>query len=132
MGDGWQNDSVSDQASPSDSGSDRPGRRRTAAPDVNLGYLASSRARAKVRAWFNAQIAHETIAKGREAVEKLLQREGKTSVNLEDLAEQLSFKSADKLFEVVGKDEFSLHNIEAVLRPQEPEPVVEPLRGAHA
>ena len=91
--------------------------------NVNLGYLASSRARAKVRAWFNAQIAHETIAKGREAVEKLLQREGKTSVNLEDLAEQLSFKSADKLFEVVGKDEFSLHNIEAVLRPQEPEPV---------
>lgn len=35
MGDGWQNDSVSDQASPSDSGSDRPGRRRTAAPDVS-------------------------------------------------------------------------------------------------
>jgi hypothetical protein len=35
MGDGWQNDSVSDQASPSESGSDRPGRRRTAAPDVS-------------------------------------------------------------------------------------------------
>jgi GTP pyrophosphokinase len=45
--------------------------------NAELGYLASHRARAKVRAWFNAQITHETVARGREAVEKLLQREGK-------------------------------------------------------
>jgi GTP pyrophosphokinase len=41
-----------------------------------LAYLASPRARAKVRAWFNAQISEETISRGREAVEKLLQRLG--------------------------------------------------------
>jgi GTP pyrophosphokinase len=64
----------------------------------------------------------ETIAKGREAVEKLLQREGKTAVKLDDLASQLGFNSADDLFEVVGKDEFSLRNIEIVLRPPEPLP----------
>ncbi len=85
-----------------------------------LGYLASHRARAKVRAWFNAQVMHETIARGREAVEKVLQREGKTATKLEDLAGQLGFKSADNLFEVVGKDEFSLRNIEILLRPAEP------------
>jgi GTP pyrophosphokinase len=90
--------------------------------NAELGYLASHRARAKVRAWFNAQITHETVARGREAVEKLLQREGKTSVRLEDLASQLGFKSADNLFEVVGKDEFSLRNIETLLRPPEPPP----------
>jgi len=90
--------------------------------NAELGYLASHRARAKVRAWFNAQVTHETIAKGREAVEKLLQREGKTSTRLEDLASQLGFKSADHLFEVVGKDEFSLRNIEMLLRPPEPAP----------
>jgi GTP pyrophosphokinase len=90
--------------------------------NAELGYLASHRARAKVRAWFNAQITHETVARGREAVEKLLQREGKTSVRLEDLASQLGFKSADNLFEVVGKDEFSLRNIETLLRPPEPAP----------
>ncbi|WP_218088168.1 bifunctional (p)ppGpp synthetase/guanosine-3',5'-bis(diphosphate) 3'-pyrophosphohydrolase [Variovorax sp. SG517] len=88
--------------------------------NAELGYLASHRARAKVRAWFNAQITHETVARGREAVEKLLQREGKTAVRLEDLASQLGFKSADHLFEVVGKDEFSLRNIETLLRPPEP------------
>ena len=95
--------------------------------NAELGYLASHRARAKVRAWFNAQITHETVAKGREAVEKLLQREGKTATRLEDLSSQLGFKSADDLFEVVGKDEFSLRNIETLLRP--PEPPVNPDDG---
>ncbi|WP_019702434.1 RelA/SpoT family protein [Paracidovorax oryzae] len=89
-----------------------------------LGYLNSHRARAKVRAWFNAQATHETVARGREAVEKLLQREGKTAIRLEDLAVQLGFKTADALFEVVGKDEFSLRTIETLLRP--PEPVLQP------
>jgi GTP pyrophosphokinase len=84
------------------------------------GYLVSHRARSKVRAWFNAQALHETVAKGREAVEKLLQREGKTALKLQDLAAQLGFNSADDLFEVVGKDEFSLRNIETLLRPPEP------------
>ncbi|RYG35506.1 MAG: bifunctional (p)ppGpp synthetase/guanosine-3',5'-bis(diphosphate) 3'-pyrophosphohydrolase [Burkholderiales bacterium] len=85
----------------------------------DLGYLASHRARAKVRAWFNAQVTDETVARGREAVEKLLQREGRTALKLEDLATQLSFKSADALFEQVGKDEYSLRNIEMWLNPPE-------------
>ena len=92
--------------------------------NADLGYLVSHRARAKVRAWFNAQLTHETMARGREAVEKLLQREGKTAIKLEDLAVQLGFKSAEALFEVVGKDEFSLRTIETLLRP--PAPVLAP------
>ena len=88
--------------------------------NAELGFLVSHRARAKVRAWFNALATHETVARGREAVERLLQREGKTSVNLIDLAARLGFDSSDALFEVVGKDEFSLRNIELLLRPVEP------------
>ncbi len=88
--------------------------------NAELGFLVSHRARAKVRAWFNAQQQHETTARGREAVEKLLQREGKTAVKLDDLASQLGFKSADDLFHVVGKDEFSLRSIEALFKPAEP------------
>ena len=88
--------------------------------NAELGYLNSHRARAKARAWFNALAQHETIARGRESVEKLLQREGKTAMRLEDLAAQLGFKSADALFEAVGKDDFSLRNIEILLRPPEP------------
>jgi len=85
-----------------------------------LGYLRSARSRSKVRAWFNAQAQRSTIARGRELVEKLLQREGRTALRLDDLAAQLGFKGADALFEVVGKDEFSLRTIEAVLRPAAP------------
>ncbi|CAM3363967.1 bifunctional (p)ppGpp synthetase/guanosine-3',5'-bis(diphosphate) 3'-pyrophosphohydrolase [Polaromonas hydrogenivorans] len=89
-----------------------------------LGFLSSNRAKSKVRAWFNALAMEQTVAKGREAVEKLLQREGKTAMKLQDLAFLLGFKTADELFEVVGKDEFSLRTIENMLRP--PEPVLSP------
>jgi len=80
-----------------------------------LGYLHSPRARQKVRAWFNAIDAQENIANGRAMVEKTLQREGRTSVNLDQLAAKLGFKSTDELFSVVGKEEFSLRNVEHAL-----------------
>ena len=82
-----------------------------------LAFLQSARSKAKVRAWFNALATDATIARGRESVEKVLQREGKTALKLEDLAAQLGFRSAEALFEVVGKDELSLRSIEALLRP---------------
>ena len=89
-----------------------------------LGYLQSSRAKQKVRAWFNAIELQETIASGRAMVEKTLQREGKTSVSLDQLAAKLGFKSPEDLFNVVGKEEFSLRNIEQALSdaaPPEPQ-----------
>ena len=90
-----------------------------------LAYLKSPRSRAKVRAWFNAENQAQTIARGREAVERLLQREGRTAVKLDTLAEQLGFNGAEALFAVVGKDEFSLRHIETLLRPAEPAPADE-------
>ncbi|MBS0302272.1 MAG: bifunctional (p)ppGpp synthetase/guanosine-3',5'-bis(diphosphate) 3'-pyrophosphohydrolase [Proteobacteria bacterium] len=90
--------------------------------NAELGYLASARAKAKVRAWFNAQHARETMARGREMVEKLLQREGRTAVALDQLAASLGFKTPDALFETVGKDELSLRSIAHALHPPEPAP----------
>ncbi|MEO8279120.1 MAG: bifunctional (p)ppGpp synthetase/guanosine-3',5'-bis(diphosphate) 3'-pyrophosphohydrolase [Ideonella sp.] len=90
--------------------------------NADLGYLHSPRARAKVRSWFNSLQQAQTIARGREAVEKLLQREGKTALKLGDLAHQLGFRTADALFEVIGKDELPLRSIENLLRPTEPPP----------
>ena len=92
-------------------------------PDLH--FLASNRAKSKVRAWFNAQHTRETIARGREMVEKLLQREGRTALSLEHLAAELGFKTPDALFETVGKDELSMHAIEVVLRPPAPTPVAD-------
>jgi GTP pyrophosphokinase len=92
-----------------------------------LGYLRGARSKAKVRAWFNALAQTKTIAKGREAIEKLLQREGRTALKLGVLAAQLGFRSADALFEAVGKEELSLRNVETALRPPEPTPSVDEL-----
>src|SRR5437868_12383914 len=43
-------------------------------------------------------------------------------MKLEELASQLGFKSAEDLFFVVGKDEFSLRTIEQLLHPHAPPP----------
>jgi GTP pyrophosphokinase len=85
-------------------------------------YLVTHRARTKVRAWFNAQAREANIARGREQVEKLLQREGKTAIKLDELAQGLGFDHAEDLFDVVGKDELSLKAIENQWRPESSEP----------
>jgi GTP pyrophosphokinase len=54
--------------------------------------------------------------------EKVLQREGKTALKLEISRRSSAFARAEALFEVVGKDELSLRNIEALLRPAAPSP----------
>ncbi|WP_342704157.1 bifunctional (p)ppGpp synthetase/guanosine-3',5'-bis(diphosphate) 3'-pyrophosphohydrolase [Burkholderia arboris] len=93
--------------------------------NVQLGYMKSPRARQKVRAWFNSIEQEENVAHGRALVEKTLQREGKTSVSLDNLAAKLGFKSPEELFSVVGKEEFSLRNVEHALSdapPPEPAP----------
>jgi GTP pyrophosphokinase len=82
---------------------------------LSPGYVVSPRTRSKVRAWFNTIEQEETLAHGRSMVEKTLQREGKTAINLEELAHKLGFPKVDDLFLSVGKEEFSLRNIEVVL-----------------
>ncbi|MCE2872026.1 MAG: bifunctional (p)ppGpp synthetase/guanosine-3',5'-bis(diphosphate) 3'-pyrophosphohydrolase [Oxalobacteraceae bacterium] len=80
------------------------------------GYTASQRTRAKIRAWFNAIEEQETLSRGRTVLEKTLQREGKTAVNLEDLAHKLGFQKLDELLLAVGNDRLSLRLIEQALR----------------
>ncbi|HEY9573829.1 MAG TPA: bifunctional (p)ppGpp synthetase/guanosine-3',5'-bis(diphosphate) 3'-pyrophosphohydrolase [Pusillimonas sp.] len=80
-----------------------------------LGFLASPRSRAKVRAWFNAIELQQRISQGQTMVEKELQRLGKTAVNLEQLAQQLDFARADDLYVAVAKEEFSLRQIDYLL-----------------
>nr|WP_315472939.1 bifunctional (p)ppGpp synthetase/guanosine-3',5'-bis(diphosphate) 3'-pyrophosphohydrolase [uncultured Undibacterium sp.] len=84
-------------------------------------YTVGTRTRSKIRAWFNAIDQEMTLSSGRGMIEKTLQREGKTSVNLEELARKLSFASLDDLFLAVGKEEFSLRQVEVALR-DNPEP----------
>jgi GTP pyrophosphokinase len=103
---------------------------------LSPGYTVSSRTRTKIRAWFHAQELAETLANGRVLVEKSLQREGKTAVNLEALAHKLGFTKVDDLFIAVGKEKFSLRHVEAALHepsgaaPQEDTAVVNKSRAS--
>jgi GTP pyrophosphokinase len=91
---------------------------------LGAGYAVSTRTRSKVRAWFHAIDMQETLAHGRALVEKSLQREGKTAVNLEMLAQKLGFAKVDELFLAVGKEEFGLRQVEQALH--DPVEVAEP------
>src|SRR6266568_3769169 len=95
-----------------------------------LGYVHSHRARAKVRQWFKAQQVEQTIANGREIVERELARAGLTAVKLEALAAELGFAKLDEFFAGVARSEVNqraLQNaIHAVGRPDSaPAPVAE-------
>jgi GTP pyrophosphokinase len=92
-----------------------------------LGFLASARSKAKVRQWFNALELAQTIAAGREILDKELQRLGKTAVKLEDLARRLGFASVDDLCAAVPKEEFNLRSIEQALGMSVPETTARPL-----
>ncbi len=102
-----------------------------------LGFLASPRSRAKVRAWFNAVELQQRISQGQAMVERELQRLGKTAINLEQLAQQLEFARADDLYIAVAKEEFSLRQIDHLLNATSPSPassdtkVVHPSAGAN-
>ncbi len=84
------------------------------------GYTASPRTRSKIRAWFNAIEQAETLGHGRVLLEKTLQREGKTAVNLEDLAQKLGFAKLEDFLLAVGNERMSLRLVEQALHADDP------------
>ena len=95
-------------------------------PDV--GFIGSSRARNKVRQWFNSLALDKTIAEGRAQVERELARAGAGSANLDTLATTLGFAGSDELFAAVGRDEIGMRRVRtALLGPETTEPEPEPL-----
>jgi GTP pyrophosphokinase len=84
-----------------------------------LGYIASHRARVKVRQWFNAQNLETAVAQGRAVVEKELQRVGLTALRLETIAERAGFATLQELFAAVGRGELNARQLLAAIRTPE-------------
>lgn len=82
---------------------------------LNPEYAVNPRTHSKIRAWFNGVEYQETIASGRNIIEKLLQREGKTAVNLEELARKLEFSKVEEMYFAAGKEKLNLRNVETIL-----------------
>jgi GTP pyrophosphokinase len=84
--------------------------------NVQLGYVRSARARAKVRQWFNALDTDRDVAAGRDKVERVLQREGRTALAHEQLARRLKFESPEELFLAVAREEVGPRMLEDAVR----------------
>lgn len=89
--------------------------------NAELGFVATSRAKSKIRQWIHAQQLQEQIAQGRERIEKEMARLGKTAFKLDELAKRLGYDTLDDLFVGAAKDEVGPKTIERVLKPQEEE-----------
>jgi GTP pyrophosphokinase len=76
-------------------------------------FVSTTRARHKIRQWFNAKALAETVAEGRARVEKELKRTGAAQANLEQLAARLGFKKPDDLFAAVAREEVNLRQLRA-------------------
>jgi GTP pyrophosphokinase len=68
----------------------------------HLGYLRTSRARAKVQHWFRQQDHDKNVAAGRSLLERELKRLGLSKVNQDRLAEALGYPHPDDLFVAVA------------------------------
>ncbi len=84
--------------------------------NAELGFVRSHRARAKVRQWFKAQQLEQTIAHGRAVVEKELQREGLTSLNLESVRQHAGFGKLEEFFAAVGRAELNARQVQTAIR----------------
>ena len=81
-----------------------------------LGYVQSHRARTKVRQWFKAQQVEETIAHGRELVERELARTGMTALKLDAVAAEAGYAKIEEFFAAVARAEINLRAVQNAIR----------------
>ena len=68
----------------------------------SLGYIQTSRARAKVTHWFKEQNRDQNISDGRAILEDEFRRLSIYDVDLNDLAVKVNYRAADDMFAAVG------------------------------
>lgn len=84
-----------------------------------LGYIATSRARTKIKQFFSQLEETELLARGRSFVTKEMQREGQSQANIDELAGRLGFKTAEAMFVAAGRGEIGPRAVQIALRPPE-------------
>lgn len=76
-------------------------------------YVASSKAKAKIRQWFSRERREDAIETGKEAIVKELRRLGlpvkkiQSSQTLEEVAKEMNYSGVDDLYRVVGDHHIS-------------------------
>jgi len=78
-----------------------------------LGYLKTSRARAKARSWFKQQDNDMNISFGRENLERELRRLNLQNINHKALAERSKYQTVDEFYAAIGRGDISSAQIAA-------------------
>ncbi len=76
----------------------------------HLGYVVTSRAKQKIRQWFRRQKREETIAQGRDILEKELKRLG-IEESFEEIAHLFRFRRVEDLFAAIGYGDINVQQI---------------------
>jgi GTP pyrophosphokinase len=72
-----------------------------------LGYLKTSRARAKVHHWFKAQAREENVDAGRHLLEREFRRLALTSVDYQRIARKVQMSTVEDMYLAVGSGDLS-------------------------
>ena len=105
--------------------------------NINLGYVRTTHAKEKIRQWFKRQERTENVARGKEMVEKELQRLGSSLSEMEEqILKLFRLDGLEDLFLRVGYGEISTQSIAtklaSVLQEQEPkEATAAPVQAAY-
>ncbi len=81
----------------------------------HLGHIKTSRARQKIRQWFRRQDRVETVAQGRELLERELKRLGLDQKSYEEIATLFKFDKVDDLLAAIGYGDINAQQIAAKL-----------------
>ncbi len=76
--------------------------------NTNLGYINTTRARAKVVHWFKLQARDQNVAAGKQMLEREMARLAIGPVNNERLAEKCNLKTSEDLFAALGAGDVRL------------------------
>lgn len=88
----------------------------------HLGYVKTSRAKAKIRQWFLQQDQEKSVGAGRAALEQEFQRLGIKQVKLEKVTDRLGFSRPEELFAAIGQSSLSIGQVIAKIQDLLPTP----------
>ncbi len=84
--------------------------------DTRQGYVATTRARNKIKQYFAQLDEEDLLSRGRSFVAKELQRDGHTHANIDGLAERMGFGNAEGLYLAAGRGEVGPRAVQMALR----------------
>jgi GTP pyrophosphokinase len=83
--------------------------------NLHLGYLKSSRARSKVRAWFKQQDYEQNVADGRVILDRELQRLGISNIQYDQIADRFHFNKLEEFLAPLGRGDITTTQVASAL-----------------